>query len=186
MQAVVCQLRRFASMEQADVSWEVTCCFVTPCHCQHLKQNRFDLERLLTRNCPTNRTKTCHEAAGFRELMVPCFVCHEETAPSCGLAAAQLLPRATLDDGAPRTQSGTTLGRPWAQQKGCAQAASLRMSSWHSHSFKTSPNLHGRGKVESELLPSNTWIHTIIKRIGTLPIQCPCETTTTCATWCQE
>lgn len=106
---------------------------------------------MLTGNSPSNRTKACREAAPFCDHMVPFFVCYEETAPSrCLLflpATAQLLPRATaVDDGAPRTQSGTTLGRPWAQKKGCAQAASLRMSSWHSNLVKTSPNLHGREK----------------------------------------
>lgn len=41
----------------------------------------------------------------------------------------------------PRTQRGTTLGRPWAQMKGWAQAASWRTNSRDSDRDSRSPNL---------------------------------------------
>lgn len=41
----------------------------------------------------------------------------------------------------PKTQSGTTLGRPWAQQKGRAQEASLLTRSTQLDRDKRSPNL---------------------------------------------
>lgn len=60
--------------------------------------------------------------------------------PSPFLRTYSLLPPAT-DTPPPKTQSGTTLGRPWAQQKGRAQAASFLMRSTHSDRDSKSPNL---------------------------------------------